>query len=189
MTVKHIASIVSLLLVLFSGCAKPSVQEIESERSKIDKMADETLKALLQKDPSIQKELDSAKGYGVVTWKLTKIPVFGTGWGYGVIVDLRNNERTYINVSRFDLGGGIGARSFKNLIIVQDEAILDEAKDGDIKFEAGAEVSAGTLATEGSHSADAKKRLTTHVLIDGGGSATATVRVMYSTLKDELNKD
>ena len=178
----------SLLLgaLLFSGCAKLSVDEKNSARAKIDLMAETTIKELIKENPAIEEELSKAKGYAVINWKVTKVPVFGAGGGEGVIVDLRSNERVYINVSRFDIGGGWGARSYKNLVITQDETILDKAKSGNFKFEAGAEVSAGTAAAGGGSDA-LNKKITTHVLVDGGGSATATVRVMFSTLNDDLN--
>ena len=173
-------------LLLFSGCAKLSLSEVKSAQEKIDLMAERTIKALIKENPSIKDELSKAKGYAVINWKVTKIPVVGAGGGNGVIVDLRNNERTYINVSRFDIGGGWGVRSYKNLVITQDEKLLDEAKDGDVKFEAGAEVSAGTVAAGGG-SEKLNKTITTHVLVDGGGSATATFRVMYSSVDSDLN--
>ncbi len=175
-----------MTMLLFSGCAKLSVNEIKEARAAIDLMADTSIKKLIEDNPQIEKELKMAKGYAVINWKVTKIPVVGAGGGNGVIVDLRNNERIYINVSRFDIGGGWGARSYKNLVITQNEKLLDEAKTGSLKFEAGVEVSAGTAAVDGGSGA-LNKNINTYVLADGGGSATATVRVMYSTLNDDLN--
>jgi len=175
-----------IVAIMFSGCSKLSVDEKNRARAEIDLMANSTIAKLIEKEPSIQKDLDRAVGYGVVNWKVTKIPVVGAGGGNGVIVDNRTNERVYINVRRFDLGGGWGARSFKNLIIVYDKKILDEAKDGDFRFEAGAEVSAGSAASDGG-SAKINKKIETHVLADGGGSATATIRFLRSSVSSDLN--
>jgi len=179
---KTITILLTMILLLFSGCAKLSVDEKNVARAEVDKMAQTTIEKLLKDNPSIQAELDRCVGYAVINWKVTKVPVFGAGGGSGVIVDKRNNERVYIDVSRFDIGGGWGARSYKNLVIAFDEEIVDDAKDGDFKFEAGAEVSAGTAATGGGSGGNEKT--TTHVLVDGGGSATATVRYMQSSLSD-----
>ena len=183
---KKIIVMLLSILILFSGCAKLSVTERDTQRSKIDAMAKETVAELIKDNPSIQKELDNAVGYGVINWKVTKVPVFGAGGGDGVIIDLRDNKHTYIDVRRFDVGGGWGARSYKNLVIIHNNKLLDDALNGDIKFEAGAEASAGTVGAEGG-SGMLNKKITTHVLLDGGGSATATVRVLYSTLNSDLN--
>ncbi len=170
-------------LLLFSGCSQLTLEEKNEQKSAIDLMAYETIKALIKENPAIQKELDNAKGYGVVNWKVTKVPIIGAGSGNGVIVDFRNNKRTYIDVSRFDVGGGWGVRSYKNLLITTNDAILDDALDGNIKFKAGAEVSAGTLEASRKPSSD---KVTSHTLFDGGGSATATVRVLHSTVNSDL---
>ena len=179
---KKITIFLTMALLLFSGCAKLSVDEKNVARVEVDKMAQTTIEKLLKDDPSIQAELDRCVGYAVVNWKVTKVPVFGAGGGNGVIVDKDNNKKFYIDVSRFDIGGGWGARSYKNLVIVFDREVLDEAKGGDFKFEAGAEVSAGTAAAGGG--SGGSEETVTHVLIDGGGSATATVRYMNSSLSD-----
>lgn len=175
-----------IVLLFFIGCASLSVDEVNQKKSEIDKMAAETIKALIKSEPLIQQQIKEAKGYAVIDWTVTKIPVFGAGGGRGVIVDLRTNERIYIDVSRFDIGGGWGARSFKNLIITEDETLLDNAKDGSFKFEAGAEVAAGKHASDVA-AEDTNSYSHTYVLSEGGGAATATIRMLYSNVNEELN--
>jgi hypothetical protein len=175
-----------VILSLMTGCAQLTLDEKERARAEIDLMAKTTIDALIKGDPSIKDALEKAKGYAVINWKVTKIPVVGAGGGNGVIVDKRSGERVYIKVSRFDLGGGWGARSYKNLVITQDEDLLDNAKKGGWKIEAGAEASAGTAGAAGA-AGGSNKSIETHVLLDGGGSATATVRFLRSTLDSDLN--
>ena len=176
-----------VILSLTTGCAQLTLDEKNRARAEIDLMAKTTIDALIKDNPSIKDALEKAKGYAVVNWKVTKIPIVGAGGGNGVIVDKRTGERVYIKVSRFDLGGGWGARSYKNLVITQDEDLLDSAKKGGFKFDAGAEASAGT-AGAGGGAGDLNKSMETHVLLDGGGSATATVRLLRSTLDSDLNE-
>ena len=172
--------------LLFTACSQMSIEEKSSKREVIDKMTQKTIDSLTKEDTSIKVALEKAKGYMVVNWKVTKVPVVGAGGGEGVVVDKRDDTRIYIKVSRFDIGGGWGARSYKNLVIINDDKLLDDAKDGVIKFEAGAEVAAGTLSTEGGTAA-LNPKMQTHMLLDGGGSATATIRVLRSRLDSDLN--
>jgi lipid-binding SYLF domain-containing protein len=176
-----------VILSLTTACAQLSLDEKNRARAEIDLMAKTTIDALVKDDPSIKDALEQAKGYAVINWKVTKIPIVGAGGGNGVIVDKRTGEKVYIKVSRFDLGGGWGARSYKNLVITEDEDILDNAKKGDWTIEAGAEASAGT-AGAGGDAGGSNKSVETHVLLDGGGSATATVRLLRSTLDSDLNE-
>ncbi len=178
--------LISLLTLLLTACAKPNLNELSKARSEIDLMAKTTIEKLIQENPQIQKEIDESVGYAILNWKLTKVPGVGVGGGNGVLVDTKTGERTYVTVSRFDIGGGWGARSFKNLLITKDQNFFNEVKDGHFKFEAGAEASVGTVGASG-NSAALNKKVQSHILIDGGGSATATVRYLDMSLDSDLN--
>ena len=180
-------SILLLISLFFPGCAQLSPEDKSDAKTKIDTMAKTTIDTLIENSPEIFSSLENAQGYAVVNWKVTKVPVVGAGGGDGVIVNKSTGERKYIKVRRFDFGGGWGARSFKNLVIIHDEAIINKAMaGGSFKFEAGAEVAAGTAGVEGG-SGDLNKGIESHMLLDGGGSATATVRFIYFTMDKDLN--
>ena len=174
------------IVLLFTACSQMSIEEKNSKREVIDKMAQTTIDTLTKEDASIKTALEDAKGYMVINWKVTKVPLVGAGGGNGIVVDKRDDTRVYIKVGRFDIGGGWGARSYKNLVLINDETLLDDLKDGEIKFEAGAEVAAGTLSAEGG-SGDLNPQMQIHTLLDGGGSATATVRVLRARVDSDLN--
>lgn len=173
------------LLMMLGGCAALTQSEIEQKRETLDTMAAKAIEGLIAQDPALQAELDKAVGYAVANMKLTKVPVVGVGGGEGVLVDTRTKERRYFTVSRFDLGGGWGVRSYKALMIIHSEKILEAFKGGSWKFEAGAEASAGSAAAEGG--APAKQQdFTMHLLADGGASATVTVRAIHASIDDAL---
>lgn len=182
----HQLAILTLTILVLTSCSQLSLEEKSSKRDSIDKMAQNTIENLIKKESNINHALEKAKGYMVVNWKVTKVPVVGAGSGEGIVVDSRDNHRVYIKVRRFDIGGGWGARSYKNLVIIYDDALMDRAKDGVFEFEAGAEVAAGTKSVDGG-SAALNQKMETHMLLDGGGSATATIRVLRSRLDSDLN--
>ena len=178
--------LISIIALLFTACAKPSPAEQNKARAEIDLMAKTTIDKLIEQNPSIQKEIDESLGYAVINWKVTKIPGIGAGGGNGVLINSKTGKRVYVTVSRFDIGGGWGARSFKNLLITKDRDFFNEVKDGYFTFEVGGEASVGTAATSRDSSV-LNKEVQSHVLIDGGGSATATVRYISMSLDSELN--
>lgn len=162
--------------------------EKEQKRSALDQMASAAIAALTDKDPEIQAKINSSFAYAVANMKLTKVPIVGAGGGEGVFVDNNTQHRTYFTVSRFDVGGGWGARSFKLLFIVESQEVFDRVKDGTWDFQAGAEASAGTISAEGSSSDLVNKGFTTYVLSDGGASATVTARVIKTSVDRELTE-
>ncbi len=88
-----------------------------------------------------------------------------------MLVIKETRERIYFTVSRFDIGGGWGARSCKALMVFNDPKALDAWKDGKWIYEAGAEASAGSTAAQGS-SAAMDEGFTFHLLTEAGASAT-----------------
>ena len=134
------------------------------------------------------KKIDASLGYAVANMKVTKVPVIGAGGGDGVFVNNEMNKRIYFTVSRFDIGGGWGVRSYKILLLLETQEMLDKLQNGTWEYQAGVEASAGTAAAEGSSGA-LNEGYTVHILSDGGASATATVRVIKIKVNSNLTDD
>ena len=181
---KFIILIISTLLIT-SGCSSMTTVEKENKRSELDDMAAKAIVGLKEKESDIQDKLDKSLAYAVANMKVTKVPIVGAGGGEGVLVIKKTQERIYFTVSRFDIGGGWGARSYKALMIINTQELVDKWKDGQWVFEAGAEASAGSAAAEGS-SGSGDEGFSTHVLADGGASATATARVIRVKVNRQL---
>ena len=175
------------LLFFITACSSLSVAERETKRGELDEMAAKAIAGLVEKDGTLQTQLDESIGYAVANMKVTKVPIVGAGGGEGVIFDKQTNKRTYFTVSRFDLGGGWGARSYKILLIIDSQDALDRFDGGTWEFAAGVEASAGTAAAEGSSGA-ANEGYEVHVLSDGGASATATARVIRIKVNSDLSE-
>ena len=150
---KHIKILGALLtlLLLVSACASMTVSEKQQERSKLDSMTETAIAGLVDKKPEIQQQLNNSFGYAVANMKVSKfIPLVGGGGGEGVLVDNKTQQRTFFTVERLDLGGGYGARSFKVLIILNSQEMLDKFKGGTWDIDAGAEAAAGSATLESS---------------------------------------
>lgn len=176
-----------LLTLVITSCSTMSASEKDVKRSELDAMADKAVADLIDQDASLQKDIDESIGYAVGNAKLTKVPLVGGGGGEGVLVNKKTDKRTYFTVNRFDVGGGVGARSFKILLVFDSADVLGKFEDGTREFQAGAEVSAGSAAAEGS-AAPEDQGYKMHVLSDGGASATVTARVINFKVNTDLTE-
>lgn len=106
MSLKALIRLFSVLLLLgfLQACTTIPVDERNQIRDEVNQTAETTIAQMVANDPEIQKSLDSAVGYAVASVSATKIPVLGGGYGLALLHDNENNTRTYINISRFDLG-------------------------------------------------------------------------------------
>src|SRR6185503_8734613 len=114
----------SILLVAaglgMAGCATIPGENAEEQATHIDSLVIKSLADVVVQAPQSKDEIAASAGYVIMSNKLTKIPLVGVGWGYGVGVDNRSGERTYLKMSRFDLGLGVGARAVRPVVIFQD---------------------------------------------------------------------
>ncbi len=175
------------MLSVVTACSSMSVSERETKRSQLDEMAATAIAGLVEQDAALQQKIDDSLGYAVANMKVTKVPVVGAGGGEGVFVNKKTNKRIYFTVSRFDIGGGWGARSYKILLLFETQEMMERLHNGTWEFQAGVEASAGTAAAEGSSGA-LVEGYTVHVLSDGGASATATARVIRIKVNSELTE-
>ncbi len=181
-------NLIILSLLLITACSSMSVTERETKRNQLDEMAAAAIAGLVEQNAALQQKIDDSLGYSVANMKVTKVPVVGAGGGEGVFVNKKTNKRIYFTVSRFDIGGGWGARSYKILLLFETQEMMDRLDKGTWEFQAGVEASAGTAAAEGSSGA-LNEGYTGHVLSDGGASATATARVIRIKVNSELTDD
>jgi lipid-binding SYLF domain-containing protein len=173
----RLPALMLIVLALLTGCASLSPEEAQAKREEIDQMEAATLARLLETRPELQSVFDASPGYAVGDMKLTKIPVFGGSVGPGVVVDKRTDARTYLRVTRFDVGGGMGIATFKVVILFQDPELLEQAITGFWHFEGGAEAGAGSASAEASV-AGTSTGYQVFKLADSGALATVTVRMV-----------
>ena len=180
------------LVAGMSGCAGIPGATGGEQAETIDALVERTLADLYKQEPKAREAVANSVGYVVMNNKITKIPVVGAGSGYGVAINTRTGEKTYIKMMRFDVGGGWGARSVRPVLIFQDEKKFKDFIDGEWEAQAGAEAAAkvgetGAAGGAGSGDIPGDKGYVVHLITDAGVSATVTVgviRVKPVTLKE-----
>jgi len=176
-----------LLLVFLASCT--STYRSMTSQEKRDLLAEletDTLAELVEKRPETQAEVDRAVGHAVFSNRVAKIPFVGAGDGIGVVFDAKTGQRSYLKVGRLDVGGGLGVREFRLVVLFFDEERLKKLASGKLEVSAGVEAGAGESDVGTGAGGIAGSRKETHVfyqLSDTGVSATVTVRaIRYSVL-------
>jgi lipid-binding SYLF domain-containing protein len=174
-------------LVAISCSSTYRSMSVEEKRTFLAELEEETLAELVEKLPESQADVDRAVGYAVVSNRMAKIPFVGAGEGIGVVFDAKTGERTYLKVGRLDVGGGLGVREYRLVILFFDQKLLEKLASGKLELGAGVEAGAkdkdiGTGAAGVASSRNEKRVL--YQISDAGVSATFTVRaIRYSVLK------
>ena len=170
-------------LVAMSGCASIPGKTGEEQAETIDALVERTLADLYKQEPKAKEAIATSVGYVVMSNKITKIPIVGAGSGYGVAIDTKTGEKTYLKMARFDVGGGWGARAVRPVLIFLDEKKFKDFIDGVWEAQAGAEAAAkvgetGAAGGAGSGDLPGNKGYSVHMITDAGVSATATAGII-----------
>lgn len=175
-----------LVVVAFSCRSTYRSMSVEEKQSFLIELEDETLAELLEKHPEVQADIERAVGYAIFSEKATKVPFVGAGNGIGVAVNKETGERTYLEVTRFDVGGGLGVHGYRVVVVFFEEAALKKLASGKLEFGAEVEAGAKEQAIEtgaGGVAGSPKQGYTVYQLFEAGVSATWTVQMIrYSVL-------
>ena len=175
---------VLLLLAVLGACTTIPVDERNQIRDEVNQTAETTIEQMVANDPEIQKSLDSAVGYAVASISATKVIVLGGGYGLALLHDMENNTRTYINISRFDLGAGIGTGRFRVLVIFENREVMERFRVGAWHSRVGAESAMGSQTANSATTSD--QGYSVHFASDTGASISATARLIKTSINEDL---
>lgn len=169
------------------GCASTyRTMTVQEKRDYLLELEAETLAEMIEEHPEAQADLDHAVGYAIFSNTATKAPFVGAGNGIGVVVNTGTGTRTYLKVKRLDVGGGLGVRKFRVIMIYFDEKAFGKLASGKLELAAGIDAGAGKKDVGTGAGGIAASRNNTRVmyqLAEAGVSATYTVRLIkYSVL-------
>lgn len=171
-----------LVAGLTGGCSGIPGETGGEQAETIDALVERTLADIYRQEPSTKESIANSVGYVIASTSITKIPIVGAGSGYGVAINTKTGEKTYLKMARFDVGGGWGARSVRPVLIFQDEKKFRDFIDGVWEAQAGAEAAAKIGETGAAGGAGTStvsdKGYTMHFITDAGVSATATAGVI-----------
>jgi len=172
------------LLIIGHGCTAIPVDERAAVRTEVDQVASETIAQLLAIDPSLKTDIDASAGYFAGRVGTTKLPLLGGGYGLGLALDKSDASRTYLNITRFDLGAGLGAGSYRVLVIFETREALENFVKNGWQPGVGAESRMGQRgkSTVVGLGAD----FTAYAMADSGTALTATARLIRLSVNTDL---
>ncbi len=177
------------LVLSAGGCATASGDTNQEKRSTIWNMKNETLATLYQQQPSAKAEIQRAPGYAVFSNVGVGLLILGSGQGYGVAVDNRTGNPTYMKMAQGSVGLGVGLKDFRAVFVFQDAAVfrrfVEKGWDFGGEAEAGAKSGdkGGQLGTAGSLT----NGIRVYQLTDAGVVLRAAVPLTKYYWYDELN--
>jgi hypothetical protein len=166
------------------GCATIPVGERATIRQEINDRSDDTIMALVAKDPELQALVDSSVGYFSGRISGVKAPVVGIGSGLGVLFDKQAETRTYMNIKRYDFGVGLGAGAYRVLILFQSREVLEEFRAGVWRSGLGAEGASGTQIA--ATTAPAGQDISVHLISETGVVLTLSARLINLSVNTDL---
>lgn len=107
------------------------------ERQKLENDADKALEAFKEKDNSIQRHLDDAVGYAIFPNVGKGAWILGGAAGNGVVYE-NGDIVGYAELRQIDVGFQIGGQAFREIIIFETQAALDDFKEGNFELEGSA---------------------------------------------------
>jgi hypothetical protein len=163
----HTAGLIAVLALLLGGCSTTmSLEEREKRRNQIDEQSQDIVEALLQTYPDIEQRIDESDGYATLALSGMKVPVVGSATGEGVIYSQEENSKTYVSITRYDVGAGIGAGGYRSLTLFNDIDELHTIREGTMEWSIGGD----WAISEDSRAA---------VLQDSGGDLPFTTYLLY----------
>jgi len=189
MRVAHLAGSMALVSIIFFGCVTPKGNTVHEKRNYVLSMKDETLSELYSKRPGAKSKIKSAAGYAVFSNINTNLFLFSSGNGYGVALDNKNGQKTYMKMNFAGLGPGIGIKDFRAVLIFRNKETFDKFVDGDWQF--GGHADAAAKSDEKGDAAGGEMYIEEDIEIyqmtEAGIALQATVAGTYFRKYAELN--
>ena len=174
---------VAFLLTLLGGCTSVPIEERAEVREEIERDAAQTLVRMMEHDPEFKKQLKSSTGCFVSSVSAKKLPVAGGGHGLGVLYDRETGNSTYMNVTRADLGAGLGAGQFRVAVLFENRETLEEFRGGIRKKGLGS----GTVRSRSKgFKTVSGKGYSAHFMSDSGAALTASARLTRISVNEDL---
>lgn len=178
--------IAGLLLLVCSTTHGKSIplEQRSAVRQEINLQSEDLVATMIEKYPSVQKELEDSAGYMTGVISAGTVVLIGGGIGTGQIYDKLEDTRTYVDVKRLDLGAGIGAGRYRYLIIFKGRETLLKFRKGTLRPTLGTESVLGEHGSASSSSAN--NTYSTYVLSESGASVALSVRLIRVSINYDL---
>ena len=178
-----------VVLSMVTGCGPSSKLPISEQRQVIRDMETETLARLYREEPAVKSKIKDAAGYGVFSNANVNLIFISAGGGYGVVVDNATGKRTYMKMALGGVGLGLGAKDYRQVIVLKSKEVLNKFVYSGWEFggHADAAAKAGESGGEASGSGAIGSDIEVYSLTESGLALQATVAGTKYWKDDDLN--
>lgn len=130
-----------LIALWLSGCAAPG-QTRDDQRQYIDRTERQVLNELYAQKPDLRGDLARAPGYAVFSNVNVNLLFASASTGYGVAINNRTHERTYMKMGELGVGLGLGVKDFRALFLFDSPEVMQRFIDKGWSFGGQADAAA-----------------------------------------------
>jgi lipid-binding SYLF domain-containing protein len=127
---------------LVSGCAAPRGTTITDKQQFVRSMRDRTLAELYASRPDLRRRVEDAAGYAVFSNVNIHVLLLSTGHGYGMAVDNRTGEETFMRMAALGAGFGAGLKDLRAVFVFPSDYTFRRFVNEGWEFAGGAEAAA-----------------------------------------------
>lgn len=180
-------AVLALSLAL-TGCSPGGKLTNAEKIQAIDTMADETVQRLYTEKPSAKDEVKKAAGYAAFSNGNINIIFASMGGGYGVVVDNKTGNKTYMKMGSGGIGLGLGAKDYRQVMIFNTKETMDKFVESGWVFGGHADAAAKAGDKGGEASGEgAIGDVKVYSMTEAGLALQATVTGTKYWKDDELN--
>lgn len=186
----RLALAVAILAVALNGCKSPEGETPEEKRADVRQISHEVLTELYENDPELQDVVERSPGYAAFSNRSTKLLLLGSEVGYGVAVDNRTGEETFMRMRGLGAGLGAGVTTFRVVFVFHEEDVLRRFIDSGWDFGGDAAAAAQkdeTGAAVGGN-VSVEQGMSIYQITDDGLALTGTVGGTKYWKDDDLNQ-
>jgi lipid-binding SYLF domain-containing protein len=165
--------VLTALLIVASGCTSGPAPKTPERRQSLVAESDATLQTMIAKDPSLKDFINRGPGYAIFPDIGKAGAVVGGAYGRGVVYE-QGRPTGYAELKQGSIGLQLGAETYAELVVFENEAALNRLKSGD--FDIGGEASAVALKAGTGGAASFQGGVAVFTMTKGGLMAAANIR-------------
>ncbi len=178
-----------VLSIVIAGCTPGKELTTPEKKDAINTMADETMQRLYSEKPSTKDEVKKAAGYAAFSNANINIIFASGGGGYGVVVDNKTGQKTYMKMGSGGIGIGLGAKDYRQVMIFNTPETTTEFIEKGWVFGGHADAAAKGGEKGGEKSGEgAIGQVKVYSMTEAGLALQATVAGTKYWKDDELNE-
>ena len=183
------STVIIALALGFGACKSAEGDTPEEKRADIRQIRHDVLTELYQNDPDLRNVVERSPGYAVFSNRSTKFGLFGSDVGYGMAVDNRTGEETFMRMKGYGAGLGMGVTTFRVVFVFHEQDVMRQFIDSGWDFggqaAAAAEVDDTGAASGGNVTVESGMSI--YRITDDGVALSATVGGTKYWKDDDLN--